>query len=62
MIIHLKKDIGNERAAEVAKENNAFLIEEENQYVLISSSGQKEVDAKYNDIVLESFVFDNDIQ
>lgn len=62
MIIHLKKEIGNERASEIAQEINAFLIEENDQFVLISSSGQKEIDAKYNDIVTETFVFDNDMQ
>ena len=62
MIIHLKKEIGNEKAAEIAKENNAFLIEETNRFVLISSSGQKTLDAKFNESVIETFVFDTDIQ
>lgn len=62
MIIHLKKEIGSDRAREIAKEINAFLIEENEQYVLISSSGQKSVDDKYKDVVLDSFVFENDMQ
>ncbi|NOQ72682.1 MAG: 3-deoxy-7-phosphoheptulonate synthase [Crocinitomix sp.] len=62
MIIHLKKDIGNEKAAEIAKANNAFLIEEANQYVLISSSGQKEANPQFTDAITETFVFDTDIQ
>ncbi|MFT5822490.1 MAG: 3-deoxy-7-phosphoheptulonate synthase [Crocinitomix sp.] len=62
MIIHLKKDIGNEQAAIIAKANNAFLIEEANQYVLISSSGQKEINPQFADAVTETFVFDTDIQ
>ncbi len=62
MIIHLKKEIGNAKAQGIAKANNAFLIEEANQYVLISSSGQKEIDPQFADAVTESFVFDSDIQ
>lgn len=62
MIIHLKKEIGNAKAEAIAKANNAFLIEEDNQYVLISSSGQKEVDPQFADAVTETFVFDNDMQ
>jgi 3-deoxy-7-phosphoheptulonate synthase len=62
MIIHLKKEIGATRAESVAKELNAFLIEEPTRYVLISSSGQKTIDSKFDDIVEASFVFENDMQ
>ena len=62
MIIHLKKEIGSAKAQEVAADINAFLIEEPNRYVLVSSSGQKSIDEKYTAIIEESFVFDNDMQ
>lgn len=62
MIIHLKKEVGRENAEQIAKENNAFIFEEKEQFVLISSSSQKEVNPKFNDSILETFVFDNDIQ
>jgi 3-deoxy-7-phosphoheptulonate synthase len=62
MIIHLKKETGLEKANQIATENQAFLIEEENKFVLISSSSQKTLDSKYNDFVLETFVFPNDMQ
>lgn len=62
MIIHLKKDIGLDQANQVAGELNAFLVEKEDYFVLISGSGQKTVDSKYDNIVLESFVFENDMQ
>jgi len=62
MIIHLKKETGLEKANQIATENQAFLIEEENKFVLISSSSQKTLDSKYNDFVLEKFVFPNDMQ
>lgn len=62
MIIHLKKEIGNKRAQEIASQIDAFLIEEDAQYVLISSSGQKTIDDSYANDVIASFVFDNDMQ
>ena len=62
MIIHLKKETGLEKANQIATENQAFLIEEEDKFVLISSSSQKTLDSKYNNFVLETFVFPNDMQ
>lgn len=62
MIVHLKKEIGTSKAEEIAHEINAFLIERTGHFVLISGSGHKEMDAKYDDLILEKFVFDNDIQ
>lgn len=62
MIIHLKKNIGLDKANQIAQDNKAFLIEKEDKYVLISSSSQKEVDAKYDDVILDTFVFPNDMQ
>ena len=62
MIIHLKKEIGTAQAKSVAKELNAFLIEESSRFVLVSSSGQKTIDSKYDGIVEETFVFENDMQ
>ncbi len=62
MIIHLKKNIGLDKANQIAQNNKAFLIEKEDKYVLISSSSQKEVDAKYADVILDTFVFPNDMQ
>lgn len=62
MIIHLKKNAGSETAKKLAQEFNAFLIEREEFYILISGSGHKELDSKYSDIILEHFVFQDDIQ
>mgnify|MGYP000625057505 CR=1 FL=1 len=62
MIIHLKKETGLEKANQIATENQAFLVEKEDKFVLISSSSQKTLDKKYNDFVLETFVFPNDMQ
>ncbi len=62
MIIHLKKEIGNERANLIAQETNSFLVEKTDFYVLISSSSQKTVDARYESDVLATFTFENDIQ
>ncbi|MEX1003157.1 MAG: 3-deoxy-7-phosphoheptulonate synthase [Crocinitomicaceae bacterium] len=62
MIIHLKKTIGPEKANQIGKELKAFVVETADQFVLITSSGLKEVDAKYNEHILERYVFDNDMQ
>jgi 3-deoxy-7-phosphoheptulonate synthase len=62
MIIHLKKETGLEKANSIAKEINAFLIERDAHFILISGSGHKQLDAKYDAFVLEKFVMDSDIQ
>lgn len=62
MIIHLKKETGFEKANQIAAENQAFLVEKADKFVLISSSSQKELDSKYDAFVTESFVFPNDMQ
>jgi 3-deoxy-7-phosphoheptulonate synthase len=62
MIIHLKKDAGINKAEEIAKEINAFLIERNDYFILISGSGHKTFDPKYNELVSERFVFNDDIQ
>lgn len=62
MIIHLIKQTGIEMANQIAFENQAFLIEKEDRFVLISSSSQKEFDPKYNKYLEQSFVFPNDMQ
>lgn len=62
MIVHLKKEIGTKKVQEIAEEINAFIIERTDFYVLISGSNHKVMDAKYDNIVLEKFVFDSDIQ
>jgi 3-deoxy-7-phosphoheptulonate synthase len=62
MIIHFKKDIGAARAAEIGDEIKGFVIEDMDKYVVVTSSGMKEVDSKYSADVIESFVFENDMQ
>ncbi len=63
MIIHLKKNIGLDKANQVAMLNKAFLIEKDDKFVLISSSSQKEIaKGDYEQFVTETFVFPNDMQ
>ncbi|MFK8046380.1 MAG: 3-deoxy-7-phosphoheptulonate synthase [Crocinitomicaceae bacterium] len=62
MIIHLKKDIGNTKANEIAAKTNAFVVDRKDHYVLISSSSTKEVPADIKDLVIESHVFPDDMQ
>lgn len=62
MIIHLKKETGNEKAQQIADDIKAFLIEKEDKYVLVTSSGMKELPSIAKDYTEKSFVFDNDMQ
>lgn len=62
MIIELKKEIGTEKANQIASENKAFIIERSDKFVLISSSGQKELDSKYDSDLIAKYVFENDMQ
>jgi 3-deoxy-7-phosphoheptulonate synthase len=62
MIIHLKKTINSERAAEIAGSINAFTFEKDGVHVLISGSGMKEVPSSIESDVDQFWVFDNDIQ
>jgi 3-deoxy-7-phosphoheptulonate synthase len=62
MIIHLKKEIGALRASEIGKETKGFIIEEDDKFVCVTSSGLKTLDSKYDNEVLETFVFENDMQ
>jgi 3-deoxy-7-phosphoheptulonate synthase len=62
MIIHLKKEAGLNKANEIAKEINAFLLDRPEYYILISGSGHKELDSKFDSLVIEKFVFADDIQ
>lgn len=62
MILHLKKEIGTAQANEVADKIKAFVIEKDDKFVLITSSGMKEVPALAEPHTIESFVFENDMQ
>lgn len=62
MIIHLKKEIGNSKANEIAAKIDAFLVENKAYFVLISSSSMKELPEGLGDYVIESFVFPDDMQ
>ncbi len=62
MIIHLNKDVGGDQASRMAEELKAFCIKKESGHVLITSSGIKEIDSKYDSIVADTFLFDTDIQ
>lgn len=63
MIIHLNKEIGIDKANQVAELNKAFLIDKDDKFVLVSSSSQKEIaKGDYEQFVTETFVFPNDMQ
>lgn len=62
MIIHFDKSIGNEKAQEISKKINAFIVEKQDKYVLISSSSHKELDDELKKLSSEHFIFSDDIQ
>ncbi len=62
MIIHFDKSIGNKKAQEISKKINAFIVEKQDKYVLISSSSHKELDDELKKLSSEHFVFSDDIQ
>jgi 3-deoxy-7-phosphoheptulonate synthase len=62
MIIHLNTSISHAEAAQLASQLKAFHIEENQQQILITSSGLKEIPAELNGKVADSWVFNNDIQ
>lgn len=62
MILHLKKDIGTSKANEIGARINAFVVETKTHFVLISSSSDKEVPADLQELVLDSYVFPDDMQ
>ena len=62
MILHLKNNIAQNRAEEIASSINAFLVHSDGKHVLITGSGMKEVPAIIESEVEESWVFDTDIQ
>ena len=62
MIIHLNTSISHTEAAQLASQLKAFHIEENQQQILITSSGLKEIPAELTGKVADSWVFNNDIQ
>lgn len=62
MIIHFSKEVGKERISEISKQINAFIIEDEQDYILISSSSKKELEPELGQLAKEVHVLDNDMQ
>ncbi|MCB9224098.1 MAG: 3-deoxy-7-phosphoheptulonate synthase [Crocinitomicaceae bacterium] len=62
MIVHLKKDIGSARAAQIGEEIKGFVIEDTDKFVVITSSSKKELESKYDNDVIEKFIFNDDMQ
>jgi len=62
MIIHLKKEIGSEKATRYGEQLAAFIIEKDDKFVAVTSSDVKEMDPSLAADSLESFVFGNDMQ
>lgn len=62
MIIHLKNTTSRDQISAIADELKAFAINYQGKDVLITGSGLKEVPAKFQSFVDESWSFDSDIQ
>lgn len=62
MIIKLKKDIDENKANELGKELQSFVLKQNGSFILVTSSKLKEINEKYQSYVSESFVFNDDIQ
>ncbi|MFH1005003.1 MAG: bifunctional 3-deoxy-7-phosphoheptulonate synthase/chorismate mutase [Bacteroidota bacterium] len=62
MIIKLKKNINEKKANELGKALKSFVVKQNGSYILITPSGEKEIEAKYKSLVSESILFNDDIQ
>ena len=62
MIISLKSEISQDKANELGKELQAFVIKEKDSFVLITPNKLKKLDDKFSSFVSNSVVFDDDIQ
>ena len=62
MIIHVDRSVAKDQVDEMAADIKAFVIEEDENFVLVTSSSVKEFNPKYDVIVKEFFVFENDMQ
>ena len=62
MIIHLKPNVGVDRASQLAKENKAFHVTNGDIQILVSGSGVKEVPQSLVEHTDQFWVFPNDMQ
>lgn len=62
MILHLQLNTENNLLEQIAKETNSFIVKDLEKYTLISSSGKKEVPESAKDVLIDSWIFDNDMQ
>jgi 3-deoxy-7-phosphoheptulonate synthase len=62
MIVTLNPGVGADKAHELAKELQAFVIHENGNYVLITPNKLKKLEDQYLSLVASSVVFDDDIQ
>ncbi|HEY4799378.1 MAG TPA: N-acetylneuraminate synthase family protein, partial [Bacteroidia bacterium] len=62
MIIKLKNSVNEQKANELGKEFQSFVIKQNGSFVLVTPNKLKAVEEKYKSFVDESFVFNDDIQ
>ncbi|MFH1320849.1 MAG: 3-deoxy-7-phosphoheptulonate synthase [Bacteroidota bacterium] len=62
MILHISKECNNELLEEIALRYQAVILKEDDHFILITSSKIKGIDDRYDDVVEQSFIFEDDIQ
>ena len=62
MIIKLKNTVDENKASELGKELESFVIKQNGSFLLVTPSKLKELAEKHKSFVAESFVFGDDIQ
>lgn len=62
MIIKLKNTVDEIKANELGKELDAFVLKQNGSFALVTPNKLKQVDEKHKSLVVESFVFNDDIQ
>lgn len=62
MIVHFKKEIGKEKLNKFSESYGAFAIERADYFEMITSSGDKELSADFAQFMINSWIFENDMQ
>jgi len=62
MIIKLKHTVDENKANELGKELDSFILKQNGSFILVTPNKLKEVEEKHKSLVAESFVFNDDIQ
>ncbi len=62
MIIHLRKDIDQQKVQELADAMEGIIVQNHERQLLVTSSKHKQLASEFESFVVDHFVFDTDIQ